>query len=66
MVTQSESVASLVVPHHYKDAMKALDSLKNVKNTTLDSLAGKLRTSWEQLALNCTQDNRDDALAGQR
>ena len=35
LTAKQENVASLVVPHHFNDAMKALDSFKVVKGTAL-------------------------------
>ena len=35
MVEGSESAAKYIIPFHYADAIRALDSFKMIKNTTL-------------------------------
>ena len=60
MVDQSEPVASLIVPHHFTDAMKALDSFSAVRNTTLTAHVEKLKSSWNNLALLSENDGRED------
>jgi len=62
MVEGSDEAAKFIVPSHYKDAMKAIDLVKDVKNSKLQMFVESLKTAWEALRMKAQGDERDDQL----
>ena len=62
MVEGSDDAAKFIVPSHYKDAMKALELVKDVKNSKLQIHVEALKTAWETLRMKAQGDERDDQL----
>ena len=62
MVEGSDDSAKFIVPSHYKDAMKAIDLVKDVKNSKLQIHVEALKTAWETLRMKAQGDERDDQL----
>ena len=46
MVEGSYSAAKYIVPFHYADAMRALDSFKMIRNTTLQAEVSAVKSAW--------------------
>ena len=63
MVEGSDEAARFIVPSHHKDAMKAIDLVKDVKNSKLQVHVEALKTAWETLRMKAQGDERDDQLA---
>ena len=57
-----EKSAKFIVPYHYSDAMKALESMKAVQNSTLQVHVEALRTAWGTLHMQANTAERDGQL----
>ena len=51
MLEESEDIAVEIVYAHMKPALKALDLLKDVKNTTLQTHVDRLRKRWYDMEI---------------
>ena len=49
MVEGSKAAARYIVPFHYADAMRALETFKLIKNTTVQQEVTLLKAAWENL-----------------
>ena len=49
MVEGSEAAAKYIVPFHYADAIRALESFKMIRNTTLQTEVASVKAAWDHL-----------------
>ena len=63
MVEGSEQAAKYIIPFHLVDAMRALETFKLIKNSTLQLEVSQLKSAWDVLKLQADAQDRDEILA---